>query len=105
MKRAFVHLACLFLLLFAQQSALTHAAWHATHKLPPVQQDGNGKGSFQSGLCNLHVAFSQVLGGVHTAPLGPPAPEDFVEQGERLEYSRCVEVRLPFLSRAPPVHL
>jgi len=95
----------MLLLLFAQQTALTHAAWHATHESPPAQQDGKGKGSFQSGLCNQHFAFSQVLSGAHAASPAPPAPEHFVDQGKQQHYSHCVQVLLPFSSRAPPILL
>ncbi|MFN7086904.1 MAG: energy transducer TonB [Burkholderiales bacterium] len=45
------------LLLFAQQSALTHAAWHARERQPAPQDSG---ASFQGGLCDLHVAFGAV---------------------------------------------
>jgi len=104
-KRVSLRLACVFLLLFAQQSALTHAAWHAHGQVPAQHHDGEDKASFQGSLCSLHVVFSQVLGGVHTTTLQPPAPEHFVEQTTQHEYSHCVEVHLPFLSRAPPVLL
>jgi len=105
LKRVFVHLACMFLLLFAQQAALTHAAWHATHKSPPVQHEGNGKASFQGGLCNLHVAFSQVLGGASACALPPRAAECFIPRAEHRERSHHAAVSLPFFSRGPPVLL
>jgi len=67
MRRICLHLACIFLLVFSQQVALAHLASHAQHGKPPAQHDSKGKSSFQSGLCGLHGAFAQVLGGVSAA--------------------------------------
>jgi hypothetical protein len=66
LQGAILRFACIFVLLFAQQAALTHAAWHAGEPGPEQHQD-DGKASFHGGLCDLHHAFTQVLGGVQAA--------------------------------------
>ncbi|HSN40698.1 MAG TPA: hypothetical protein VLT92_10935, partial [Burkholderiales bacterium] len=104
LKRAFLQLACIFLLLFAQQSGLTHAAWHA-HGQPPVQQDSKNKASFQGSLCDLHVAFSAVLGGAHDSTVHHSADacidERIVQQPRRHDIADL----LTPLSRGPPALL
>lgn len=104
MKRVFLKLACIFLLLFAQQSALTHAAWHA-HGQPPVEHDSKDKASFQGGLCDLHAAFSQVLGGVQAIPVRHSVRNGVAERvTQRPRLCGFVETLTP-LSRGPPVPL
>jgi hypothetical protein len=73
-KRRFTAFFCVFLLLFAQQAALTHAAWHAQleHESHPAQQHDDA--SLQGELCALHGAFTQVLGGVHSDAARVEAP-------------------------------
>lgn len=71
-KRAFLHLTCALLLLFAQHGALTHSVWHLRHHFPaPERQNAavtaqptpdNGQSS-QSRLCDLHFALSALLAG------------------------------------------
>jgi hypothetical protein len=103
-KRVFLQLSCVLLLLFAQQVALTHAAWHA-HGQPPVQHDSKDKASFQGGLCDLHVAFSQVLGGVQAAPVHHSVRIGVAERiAQRPHLCGFVETLTP-LSRGPPVLL
>lgn len=81
LNRIALRLTCVFLLLFAQQSAFTHLAWHAGAKLQaqaqqsaadaPAHDAPDGKtGLHVAGLCDLHGAFSQVLGGVQSS--APP---------------------------------
>jgi hypothetical protein len=104
LKSVFLRLACICLLLFAQQVAVTHAAWHA-HGKPPAQQENKGKGSFQGGLCSLHAAFSQVLGGVQATPLQHSAQDGTAERiAQRPNLCHVVEALTP-LSRGPPVLL
>ena len=104
MKRVFLQFACIFLLLFAQQSALTHAAWHA-HGQPPAQHDSKDKASFQGGLCDLHVAFSQVLGGVQATPAHLSVRDSVTERiAQRPRLCGFIETLTP-LSRGPPVLL
>jgi hypothetical protein len=100
--RSFKAFIYVFLLLFAQQVALTHAAWHAREHTP-AHQTGKGDASLQGDLCGLHGAFSQVLGGAQTGavqlaiPLGvadaiPPYSGLYV----------ALRLHAP-LSRGPPV--
>ena len=63
------------LLLFAQQAALTHAAWHVGEDLAVAHHDGKEKKSFQGSLCDLHGLFNQVLGGAKGAALSV-VPQD-----------------------------
>ena len=102
MKRVFPQIVFILLLLFAQQAAFTHAAWHA-HDQHPAQHDSKDKVSFQGSLCDLHVAFSAVLGGAHASPVHHAAQEC---GDERIVLSparplRVAESPTP-LSRGPP---
>ena len=77
-----MQLCCVFVLLFAQHGALTHAVWHAHQSLPSQQQrsdDGVAHDQHApetSSLCVLDAAFGQVLNGVpgnHHPPASQPA--------------------------------
>jgi hypothetical protein len=60
---------CVFLLLFAQFGALTHASWHAAHGDAYVEHTSEPADEHAPGqalLCAFDLAFGQVLGGVHT---------------------------------------
>ena len=104
MRRGFLQFVWIFLLLFAQQGALTHAAWHA-HGQPPAQHDSKDKASFQGGLCGLHVAFSQVLGGVQATTAQYLVRDGVAERiAQQPRPFGFVETLTP-LSRGPPVLL
>lgn len=64
LKRTLLTVLYALLLMTAQQSALTHAAWHAGGEAPAHQ---DGKGTAPDNLCDLHHACAQVLGGVQGA--------------------------------------
>ena len=68
-----IRLLCIFVLLFAQQAAYTHAAWHAGEQ---AQHQSKQDASLQDQLCALHGALSQVLGGIHDTPSA--AVESFI---------------------------
>jgi hypothetical protein len=103
-KRVFPQLVFVLLLLFAQQAAFTHAAWHA-HDQHPAQHDSKDKVSFQGSLCDLHVAFSAVLGMAHASPVHHAAREGTDERiVQRPHVLRVAESPTP-LSRGPPVLL
>jgi hypothetical protein len=103
-KRVFPQFVFILLLLFAQQAAFTHAAWHA-HDQHPAQHDSKDKVSFQGSLCDLHVAFSAVLGGAHASPVHHAVQECGNERiVYRLNPLRVAESPIP-LSRGPPVLL
>jgi len=103
-RRGFLHFVWIFLLLFAQQSAFTHAAWHA-HGQPPAHHDSSDRASFQGDLCGLHVAFSEVLGGVQATPVHHSVRDGVAERiAQRPRLCGFVETLTP-LSRGPPVPL
>lgn len=62
MQRILLTVVCVVLLLFAQQGALTHAAWHAG--ATSASHDKGDKGGLERSLCDLHKSLSQVTGGV-----------------------------------------
>ena len=101
MQRVVLRLACVLLLLFAQQGALTHAAWHAKSSTP-AEQGSSGKASFHGGLCDLHHAFSQVLGGVQAAvPVCFAHPRGLAQHKPCLYSDGILSLSLP-LCRGPP---
>jgi len=104
LKRALLQLVCILLLLFAQQSALTHAAWHA-HQPHSAQHDGRDKASFNGSLCDLHVAFSAVLGGAHASPVHHAVRECVDERIVRYTVPLLLSVAPSPLSRGPPALL
>ena len=104
MKRLYLHLACVFVLLFSQQVALAHLASHAQGK-PPVQHDSKGKASLQGDLCGLHGAFVQVLGGVGPAALIHSVRHCIVEHVAQQPRSHGTAEALSPPSRGPPVLL
>jgi hypothetical protein len=66
MKRTVLSLFYVLAMLFAQQTALTHASWHVPGRAPAQEQQSHqGKVSFHSALCDFHGSFAQVLGGAH----------------------------------------
>ena len=68
LRRGFLRLLLAGLLLVAQQHALSHALQHAhgdqstQSQQQQQQRDDGGKQTSQSGLCDYHVSFAQVLG-------------------------------------------
>jgi hypothetical protein len=67
--RRLVQLGCIFLLLFAQQVALTHAIWHAhggnsSDVTTPVAAHPDHGRPGVSTVCAFDAAFGQVLGAV-----------------------------------------
>jgi hypothetical protein len=71
LKRGLLEIMLAALLLGAQHGALTHQVRHLQDNLPAQsQQQDNGKQKSQSGLCDFHVAFIQILGAVNSA--APP---------------------------------
>ena len=75
-----MQLCCIFLLLFAQQSALTHAAWHAFGAAGAPEQRAavssqDGSPPVEAVLCAFDAAYGQVLGAAAgSAPMtAPPA--------------------------------
>jgi hypothetical protein len=108
MRRS-MQLACIFLLLFAQQAAFTHALWHAQRQLPSahvelstVYVSQQPRTADVALLCAFDVAVSQVLGGVLSgsdAALHTPA---MAETPHRLARSAPFSHFPAPLSRGPP---
>ena len=98
-RRVFLQIVLAALLLFGQQVALTHALTHAHGSAP---QHESGKGSFQSGSCNLHGVYGQILGAM------PASAVCHAEQSLAIEHVPaaalpCVAVpAFAPLSRGPP---
>jgi hypothetical protein len=105
-KCRFSRFVCVFLLLFAQQSALAHAAWHAyTHTPWQDEQDHEDQddASFQGKLCGLDGAFCQVLGGAQASAVHHALPQGSAETIAYRPHACVVpELHIP-LSRGPPV--
>ena len=65
LKRGLLQILLAALLLAAQYTALTHGIRHwQPNQLSQSQQDEGGKQKSQSGLCDFHVAFAEILGAV-----------------------------------------
>jgi hypothetical protein len=110
MQRRGFHYLCVFLLLFAQQSAISHASWHAgggAHTghaagLAQPTDAGHETPYAAESLCDFDLAFGQVLGGTHGA--APPASFVAVIAGELPDLStpRLRAAALSPKSRGPP---
>ncbi len=100
-QRLATAIACAFLLLFAQQSAFMHAAWHAGDH-GATHHKNKGDASFQGKLCGLHGAFSQVVGGVQPGTVQQPFLRCAVVATDYRPNALVVpELHVP-LSRGPP---
>jgi hypothetical protein len=106
MKRALLQVACVLLLLVAQHGALTHQVRHLHDRLPAqVQQHDDGKQGSQSGLCDFHIAFAQILGTVSSAALPLRIAANTVERStNHLPPAFPANLVVP-ASRGPPVLL
>lgn len=70
LKRGILQILLAALLLVAQYTALTHGFRHwQPNQLAQSQQDESGKQKAQSGLCDFHVAFAEILGAVGSCPM------------------------------------
>ena len=106
LKRGLLQIVLAALLLVAQYGALTHQVRHLQDNLPAQsqQQDG-GKQKSQSGLCDFHVAFAEILGSVNSS--APPLliAVNAVERGlNHLPLAFPANLVVP-ASRGPPVLL
>ncbi len=100
MSRKLVHYLCILLLLFAQQAAYTHAAWHAGEQ--GERHDRPHDTSFDAKLCDLHGAFAQVLGALPGSPTSLPDVPPCDEQVS-VPAAACVVPPVPVpTSRGPP---
>lgn len=100
-KRRFIPFVYVFLLLFSQQVAYTHAAWHA-HEQALSHQHDEGDASLQGDLCGLHGAFSQVLGDVQADAIQFTVPPGVAEAMPHYADLFVALKRYAPLSRGPP---
>ena len=99
--RKFVPLLCILALLFAQQAAFAHAAWHAAEQA--AGQERPHDASFQDELCDLHGAFGEVLGALpQSADWLPTAAVTHISCGDAPRDWVAFSLRTP-PSRAPPI--
>ena len=102
-----MQLCCIFLLLFAQQSALTHAMWHAFGGSAKYAQKAGAASqpapqSRDAALCAFDAAYGQALGAaLGGAPADVPAPLADVATSHS-KYSSTTPLFLAPLSRGPP---
>ena len=94
------------LLLAAQHGTLTHQVRNLQHNLPVQSQpQDNGKQKPQSGLCDFHVTFVQILGAVSSAAPPLQIAGNTAESGfNRLPLAFPANLVVP-ASRGPPVLL
>ena len=115
MKRALRQFACIFLLLVAQHSALTHSVWHLNDHLPAHQQhqqagnaldQENDEGNTsESRLCGMHFAFGSVLGGNCASLAAVFLPDLTHWLLSSTDVQRTARAPASYRSRAPPVLL
>ena len=110
--RRLLQSACIFLLLFAQQAALTHVLWHALRSAPVQSVERSApEVKRQTGaphiaaLCGFHALLGQVLGGASGNARGHA--ETFVTGESPQHHARELAHQdfLAPLSRGPPSHL
>jgi hypothetical protein len=104
LKRGLLQILLAALLLTAQYSALTHGIRHwQTNQLAQLQQHDGGKQKSQSGLCDFHVAFAEILGAVGSCALPVVIVVQATERSADPLSSACTAKLLVPLSRGPPV--
>lgn len=111
--RRVVQLFCLCLLLIAQQTALTHATWHAAgadHGFDIGHWDGQSNRedhdeNAPTNLCVYHVALGQVLGGNHGSACVVLFEGNTCAPCLRTFAERTSIEAIPAVSRGPPLLL
>lgn len=110
--------ALVFLLLAAQQAALTHALGHAAghahesvaalHEQPHeahgdgLEEHGDSAGRIVSGQCAFDLVYSQVLGGMHAGYTLHVAADGTVAHALPALPSLTATAEVPYDSRGPP---
>jgi hypothetical protein len=106
-RHAVLPVVCAFLLLLAQQGALTHDIWHSAKAASQaaVSIAGDSKDVKKNRLCDFHAALGSVLG-VLGGNAPAPAVADTNEIGFKTADAAAVIVPpLPPASRGPPALL
>ena len=106
LKRGLLQILLMALLLVAQYGALAHQIQHLQGNLPgQSHQQQDGKQKSQSGLCDFHVTFVQILGALSSAAPPLQIAANTVESGfSRLSLAFSANLVVP-ASRGPPVLL
>jgi hypothetical protein len=106
LKRGLLQIVFAALLLAAQHGALTHQIRHLQDNLPvQSQKHTGGKQTSQTGLCDFHVAFVQVLGALGSVAPPLQIAANTVESGvNHLPVAYPADLVVP-ASRGPPVLL
>jgi hypothetical protein len=106
LKSGLLQIVFAALLLAAQHGALTHRIRHLQDNLPAQSQKHNGgKQTSQSGLCDFHVAFVQVLGALSSTTPPPAIAANAVERSlNHFSLAYPANLVIP-ASRGPPVLL
>ena len=113
--RNLMQLCCIFLLLFAQQTALTHALWHAAggHESHAHAAGGHAhdhdahdrESDAQGALCDSHSACGTLLGGHHGATAALGALDAACAHAASHFTGRITAEAVPAVSRGPPLLL
>ena len=105
-RYAVLRIVCAFLLLLAQQGALTHGIWHSAKAAhADVSIAGDAKDVKKNRLCELHAALGSVLGALGGNALAL-AVADTDEIGfKTADASAVIVPPLPPASRGPPTLL
>ena len=103
LKRGILQILLAALLLAAQYTALTHGFRHwQPNQLAQSQQEDSGKQKSQSGLCDFHVAFAEILGAVGSCALPAGIVVQAFERSSVPRLSPHTAKLLAPLSRGPP---
>jgi hypothetical protein len=104
-KRGLWQIVLAVLLLVAQHGALAHQIRHLHDNIPGQSQQQEGKQKSQSGLCDFHVTFVQILGAVDSAVLPVLLAVNTLERGfNHLPLAYPANLVVP-ASRGPPALL
>ena len=105
-KRGLLQIALAVLLLAGQHGALTHQIGHLQDRLSSQsQQRDEGNQGTQSGACNFHVAFAELLGAVSSAALSLRIAANAVERSTNYFHIVFPANKVIPASRGPPVFL
>lgn len=106
-RHAVLPVVCAFLLLLAQQGALTHDIWHSAKAASPadVSIAGDAKDVKKNRLCDFHAALGTVLGVLGGNAPASLSPDLLETQVYAAAVSAAVVRPLPPTSRGPPTLL
>jgi len=111
--RRVLQLACVFLLIFSQQAALTHVVWHTGNDAgggvilgqSAHAHDGHHHDAPINASCAFDLVFCNVLGGHGVVGMSVPALAPELAFFNRVSSPRLASEAIPAVSRGPPVSL